>query len=236
MHEPIHGVGHPLIDAFRTGSSSSHATISLAPCAKGCTARTPGRRHAAWHCRRSSSGSCRRSRRLAPLVVGERGRVGCDVHEVGLRDPGSVRDRPGRSGCTAAMRSLVMWNASPITGRRPSGLSRSPRRSHGYGDGPERGAVARHDHRQPAAHPVDDRPAAVERHHRLVVRVRGADDGHQAAALAVLPGETFLGSDLVAQYSQNRFRGGVDSRTSIRPGRGQRCAVPELMNTNWSAR
>ena len=166
----------------RAGSSSCQATISRAPCSNG-DRRHEVRHEAArpWCCRRPSSAPCRRAARRPTRRRRRRWRrTGtCTIRG---STPAARRERRARSAS----------QVSDLVGGDVEGLAERPRvaeqrrrsrgRSRGVRERPQRGAVAVHDDRLARAHPVDDRPAAVEGHERAVVGVRRPHDRHREAA------------------------------------------------------
>ena len=90
------------------------------------------------------------------------------------------------------------------------------------GQRPQRGAVAVDDDLLAPSHPRQRRPAAVERHQRPVVGVRGPHDRHRKALLPVGGREQVLAGDLVAGVLPERVaqRSGLHDRQA-----GRRCLV-----------
>ena len=90
------------------------------------------------------------------------------------------------------------------------------------GQRPQRGAVAVDDDLLAPSHPRHRRPAAVERHQRPVVGVRGPHDRHRKALLPVGGREQVLAGDLVAGVLPERVaqRSGLHDRKACR-----RCLV-----------
>ena len=86
------------------------------------------------------------------------------------------------------------------------------------GQRPQRGAVAVDDDLLAPAHPLHHRPAAVERHQRPVVGVRGPHDRHREALLPVGGREQVLAGDLVAGVLPERVaqRRGLHDRQACR--------------------
>jgi O-acetylserine/cysteine efflux transporter len=163
----------------------------------------------------------------APFGVGRRDRVGGHVHNIGVR-PGGRRQ---------GLRDLVP--GEHVVGRDVERLAEGARMAQQrheaagevvvMGQRPQRRAVAVHHDRPALAHPGQRGPAAVEGDERLVIGMRGPDDGGREPVVAVEPGEEVLAGDLVPGVPPERVaqRRGLQHRQPRRRGLVRRRGADE---------